>query len=331
MFIKKMPFTESIESHLNSSSDSIGEDDSFDDFNSEKKDFPSIEDIKFKHKRYENFRRKIIIKKKELEDDKTGTMWKSLYYTFFNNQVKNSITINELELRCKFLFNMDKINNLNDEIKKKNIETLTNLEPFIQYYKKKKDDNFLINIFSKEKNEEEEEENKNEKLNKTLFKIKYSRNNIKKENSKIEKRFLSMDKIYYKKRKRIYNSLFEIYGFKENEELIEAITRVNEKYKNEKNKIYLDNLNKINEGKFAFSREVQLIEDTFHSNEAIKNDIQGIINVNHNSKFFEENMDKDLIKEYSNKLEPQNRMSRQINTLNNKILSKIDPSFKIII
>ena len=29
---------------------------------------------------------------------------------------------------------MDKINKLDDEIKKKKIETLTNIEPFIQYF-----------------------------------------------------------------------------------------------------------------------------------------------------------------------------------------------------
>ncbi len=45
MYIKKIPFTESIESHLNSSSDSNGLDDSIDDLNSEKNDFPSIEDV----------------------------------------------------------------------------------------------------------------------------------------------------------------------------------------------------------------------------------------------------------------------------------------------
>ncbi len=329
MYIKKIPFTESIESHLNSSSDSIGLDDSIDDLNSDKNDFPSIEDVQFKFKRYENFRRKIYIKKKELEDDKTGTMWKSLYYTFFNNQVKNSITINELELRCKFLFNMDKINKLDDEIKKKKIETLTNIEPFIQYYNLKRDDNLLINIFSKTTNEEDEEKQK-EKLNNTNYKTKILSRNNKNENIK-EKRHLSMDKIYKKKKKIYHNSLFEVYGFKENEELFEAITRVNEKYKNDKNKIYIDNLAKINEGKYAFSREVQLIDQTFESNKKIKNEIKEIINVNHNSKFFEDNLNKDLIKEYNSKLQPQNRMSRQINTLNNKILSKLDPKHKIII
>ena len=331
MYIKKIPFTESIESHLNSSSDSIGLDDSIDDLNSEKNDFPSIEDVQFKFKRYVNFRRKIYVKKKELEDDKTGTMWKSLYYTFFNNQVKNSITINELELRCKFLFNMDKINKLDDEIKKKKIETLTNIEPFIQHYNLKRDDNLLINIFSKTQNEKDEEEKQKEKLNNSYYKFKITSRNNKNDNIK-EKRYLSMDKIYNKKKKKlINNSLFEVYGLKENEELFEAITRINEKYKNEKNKIYIDNLAKINEGKFAFSREIQLIDQTFESNKKIKNEIKDIINVNHNSKFFEDNQNKDLIKEYNSKLQPQNRMSRQINTLNNKILSKLDPQHKIII
>ena len=331
MYIKKIPFTESIESHLNSSSDSNGLDDSIDDLNSEKNDFPSIEDVQFKFKRYENFRRKIYVKKKELEDDKTGTMWKSLYYTFFNNQVKNSITINELELRCKFLFNMDKINKLDDEIKKKKIETLTNIEPFIQHYNLKREDNLLINIFSKTQNEKDEEEKQKEKLNNSYYKFKITSRNNKNDNIK-EKRYLSMDKIYNKKKKKlINNSLFEVYGFKENEELFEAITRINEKYKNEKNKIYIDNLAKINEGKFAFSREIQLIDQTFESNKKIKNEIKDIINVNHNSKFFEDNQNKDLIKEYNSKLQPQNRMSRQINTLNNKILSKLAPQHKIII
>ena len=59
--------------------------------------------------------------------------------------------------------------------------------------------------------------------------------------------------------------------------------------------------------------------------------IKDIINVNYNSKFFEDNLNKDLIKEYNSKLQPQNRMSRQINTLNNKILSKLNPKHKIII
>lgn len=225
---------------------------------------------------------------------------------------------------------MDKINKLDDEIKKKKIETLTNIEPFIQYYNLKRDDNLLINIFSKKQNEEEEE-NQKEKLNNSNYKLKLSSRNNKNENLK-EKRYLSMDKIYNKKKKKIYNnSLFEVYGFKENEELFEAITRINEKYKNDKNKIYIDNLAKINEGKYAFSREVQLIDQTFENNKKIKNEIKDIINVNYNSKFFEDNLNKDLIKEYNSKLQPQNRMSRQINTLNNKILSKLNPKHKIII
>ncbi len=323
----------------NTSEDSIGSDSSFDSIKNEreegtlriKKDNNSIlEDLKFKHDRYIQYKKSIYQKNDEFKKENSQSMWRILYYTFFNNfNQKSTITLNELELRCKFLFNMDKINKLDDEIKKKKIETLTNIEPFIQYYNLKRDDNLLINIFSKTTNEEDEEKQK-EKLNNTNYKTKILSRNNKNENIK-EKRHLSMDKIYKKKKKIYHNSLFEVYGFKENEELFEAITRINEKYKNEKNKIYIDNLAKINEGKFAFSREIQLIDQTFESNKKIKNEIKDIINVNHNSKFFEDNQNKDLIKEYNSKLQPQNRMSRQINTLNNKILSKLAPQHKIII
>ena len=81
-------------------------------------------------------------------------MWKSVYYTFFNNQKANSITLSELELRCKFLFNMDKYDNLNKGnvgVGSK-IPPFTNAENFIKTYSQKKEDNLLVKIFKKKKN-----------------------------------------------------------------------------------------------------------------------------------------------------------------------------------
>ena len=161
MFTKKIPITEALEHHINSSSDSNGEDSSFEDPDGEFYSPPSIEDIKFKHMRYSNYRQKRVLRQKELDDDKSSSMWKSLYYTFFNNQKDNTITLSELELRCKFLFNMDDLQakqnpNSVSNNKNKGITPLTNVEKFIKHFSEHKEDNLLIKIFRKKKNQQDQ-------------------------------------------------------------------------------------------------------------------------------------------------------------------------------
>ena len=119
MFTKNISITERIEAHLNSSSDENGEDDSFDESGKEDLENPSIDELKSKITRYNYHISKIQNKRKEMLRDKNTSLWQSVYYTFFGNYNNGAVTLHELNLRCKFLFNMDKVNGFEKEIEKK--------------------------------------------------------------------------------------------------------------------------------------------------------------------------------------------------------------------
>ena len=106
---KNIPITETIESHLNSSSDEVGEDNSYDESGKDEFDEHSIDEIKNKMARYKQYISKINKKKKELIQDKTTSLWQAVYYSFFCDHHSGAVTLHELSLRCKFLFNMDKV------------------------------------------------------------------------------------------------------------------------------------------------------------------------------------------------------------------------------
>ena len=143
------------------SEDSVGTDSSFElnedevvgnNINLNSDNNNTLEELKYKHDKYVQYTKRIYQKSKELEQDKSTSMWCSLYYTFFNNfNKKSTITLNELELRCKFLFKMDKIEK--EENKKKRaksheknnvITPYTNLNEFIKFFSEKKYDNYMI-------------------------------------------------------------------------------------------------------------------------------------------------------------------------------------------
>ena len=66
MFTKNISVTETIESHLNTSSDENGEDDSFDESGKEDFDSQNIDEIKNKISRYKYYISKNENKRKEL-------------------------------------------------------------------------------------------------------------------------------------------------------------------------------------------------------------------------------------------------------------------------
>ena len=150
------------------SEDSIGTDSSFElneneipgntiNLNSDNNN--TLEELKYKHDKYVQYTKRIHQKSKELEQDKNCSKWCSLYYTFFNNfNKKSTITLNELELRCKFLFKMDKIEKEENKKKKsKSVEKsnmitpYTNLNEFIKFFSEKKYENYLSKIIHKTK------------------------------------------------------------------------------------------------------------------------------------------------------------------------------------
>ena len=336
MFTKKIPITEPLENHINSSSDSNGEDSSFEDPDEFTYVPPSIDDIKFKHQRFSNYQTKTINRKKELEDDKTGTMWKSVYYTFFNNQKANSITLSELELRCKFLFNMDKYDNLNKGnvgVGSK-IPPFTNAENFIKTYSQKKEDNLLVKIFKKKKNHSSPHsstKNMQKQKERINYKSPITTNNY----------TFSANKENDKKRysKSIQNTtirpkmptLLELYDLFDSNDLVEAIKKEQKGYIDNNNNFMLDNLSNIIENKHTFMNEVNKIDEIFEENISSKNKVKNIINVTSTNNYFSNLTGIDMNKKFENELEPQNNMSRQVNSLYNKLLTKLNPLHKIII
>ena len=160
MFTKNISVTETIESHLNTSSDENGEDDSFDESGKDEFDSQSIDDIKSKITRYKYYIAKINNKRKELLRDKSISLWQVVYYTFFGDYNNGAVTLHELNLRCKFLFNMDKVYGFEKEIEKKRIKPLTNIEQFIRMYSLKKDDNLPKKLIAEKKDKKDKEKNK---------------------------------------------------------------------------------------------------------------------------------------------------------------------------
>jgi len=158
MFTKNISITERIEAHLNSSSDENGEDDSFDESGKDDLENPSIDELKNKIARYNYHISKIQNKRKEMLRDKNTSLWQSVYYTFFGNYNNGAVTLHELNLRCKFLFNMDKVNGFEKEIERKKIKPLTNVEQFIRMYSLKKEGNLLVKIFTEKRDKEVNED-----------------------------------------------------------------------------------------------------------------------------------------------------------------------------
>ena len=150
------------------SEDSEGKDSSFESINDEldeldsesnnRKEEPKdksvklLEKLRFKQQQYQELIRKT--KQKGEENGKKST-WCTLYYTFFNNfYKKNFVTLNEINLRCRFLW---KIDQLEKEAKRSKSESkeyinkpLTNLNEFINYFSDKK---YSINASRKQKEE----------------------------------------------------------------------------------------------------------------------------------------------------------------------------------
>ena len=151
---KNIPITETIESHLNSSSDEVGEDNSYDESGKDEFDEHSIDEIKNKMARYKQYISKINKKKKELIQDKTTSLWQAVYYSFFCDHHSGAVTLHELSLRCKFLFNMDKVSGFEKDIEKKKIKPLTNVDQFIRMYSLKKNDNPLLKLLAEKKDKE---------------------------------------------------------------------------------------------------------------------------------------------------------------------------------
>ena len=374
MFTKNISVTETIESHLNTSSDENGEDDSFDESGKDEFDSQSIDDIKSKITRYKYYITKINNKRKELLRDKSISLWQVVYYTFFGDYNNGAVTLHELNLRCKFLFNMDKVYGFEKEIEKKRIKPLTNIEQFIRMYSLKKDDNLPKKLIAEKKDKKDKEKNKdmlelqrkitayNLKKRSNMIDMKESKD-YKEDDLNLKKGVISKIKLDGSNKnlngnnnqnkikgmsksksadfidasvnvnkenteKRHYlKSLLELNGFNlQDEELYDIIQELTAKYKENKDRQKLDNLTKIIKGDFIYKQE---LDNAMKTNDPFLNELSYLLDVNSERPFLINNIDVDLISKYEHSLGPQDRLSRQVNNFISKILSKLNPNFKI--
>ena len=370
MFTKYISVNETIESHLNTSSDENGEDDSYDESGKDEFDTQSIDEIKSKITRYKYYMTKLKNKRKDLLSDKSISLWQAVYFTFFGDYNNGAVTLHELNLRCKFLFNMDKVYGFEKEIEKKKIKPLTNIDQFIRMYSLKKDDNLPKKLLSKQKNDKEknkdilelqrkitaynlkkknklyEEDSNVKKTSNTKLKIEPSSKNlinnnniINNNNNNAKMKGINKSKsadyidasVNVKKEpteKRHYlKSLLELNGFDlQDEELYDIIQELTAKYKENKDRQKLDNLTKIIKGDFIYKQE---LDNAMKTNDPFLNELRYLLDVNSERPFLINNIDVDLISKYEHSLKPQDRLSRLVNDFISKILSKLNPNFKI--
>ena len=350
MFTKNLSVTETIESHLNTSSDENGEDDSFDESGKEEFDNQNIDEIKNKISRYKYYITKIQNKRKELLRDKTISLWQVVYYTFFGDYNNGAVTLHELNLRCKFLFNMDKVYGFEKEIEKKRIKPLTNIDQFIRMYSLKKDDNLPKKLIAEKKDKEKNKDMLELQRKITAYNLKKRGNMIdmkenkefkedekKTSNNKLKGMNKSKSADYIDasvvpnkeatEKRHYLKSLLELNGFNlQDEELYDIIQELTAKYKENKDRQKLDNLTKIIKGDFIYKQE---LENAMKSNDPFINELSYLLDVNSERPFLINNIDVDLIAKYEHNLGPQDRLSRQVNNFISKILSKLNPNFKI--
>ena len=302
------------------SEDSVGTDSSFElnedevvgnNINLNSDNNNTLEELKYKHDKYVQYTKRIHQKSKELEQDKSTSMWCSLYYTFFNNfNKKSTITLNELELRCKFLFKMDKIEK--EENKKKRaksheknnvITPYTNLNEFIKFFSEKKYDNYMSKIFHKTKS--------NSLPKEKLKKKKEIKNENQKNNNIIQNNY----------------RLLDMYNITEPVEVINKVTR--EQVKNDKTRKRDENINYILNNKHAYQVELDNFANEIKGDEKMRNLYNTFLDFKSNDSFFISNQGVDLIQKYGNKLGEQEELGMQINSFCDKIVSKIDPFQKL--
>lgn len=304
------------------SEDSIGTDSSFElneneipgnNINLNSDNNNTLEELKYKHDKYVQYTKRIYQKSKELEQDKNSSMWCSLYYTFFNNfNKKSTITLNELELRCKFLFKMDKIEKEENKKKKsKSVEKnnmitpYTNLNEFIKFFSEKKYENYLSKIIHKTKS-----------ISQPKDKLK-KKKEIKNENQKNNNINLLQNNY----------TLLDMYNITEPVEVINKVTR--EQIKNDKTRKRDENINYILNNKHAYQVELDNFANEIKGDEKMKNLYNTFLDFKSNDSFFINNKGVDLIQKYGNKIGEQEELGMQINSFCNKIVNKIDPFQKL--
>ena len=316
------------------SEDTEGKDSSFDSINDELESEPKkkkeanenksaklLEYLQFKQQKYQELMRKV---KRKGEENGKKSPWSTLYYTFFNNfYKKNFVTLNEINLRCRFLW---KIDQLEKEARRSKSESkdyinkpLTNLNEFINYFADKK---YNINSPKKQKD--------NIKSEKSVKKEKYIDNNFSSNNINMNIKNLQKKEIKdnnnFGKNKESFN-LFNLYGIKK------PLDFINKIIKDERRSTYGINKTKnfdiLLSNKKIYEQEIDNYFKTAKDSSINMKIYEEFLDFKSNENFFNDNAGVDLISKYGNKLEEQEKFGNHLNQFYSKVINNIDPMQKL--
>ena len=316
------------------SEDTEGKDSSFESINdeldsdlnkkkesNENKSAKLLDYLQFKQQKYQELMRKL---KQKGEENGKKSPWSTLYYTFFNNfYKKNFVTLNEINLRCRFLW---KIDQLDKEARRSKSESkdyinrpLTNLNEFINYFADKK---YNINSPKKQKD--------NIKSEKSVKKEKYIDNNFSSNNINMNIKNLQKKEIKdnnnFGKNKESFN-LFNLYGIKK------PLDFINKIIKDERRSTYGINKTKnfdiLLSNKKIYEQEIDNYFKTAKDSSINMKIYEEFLDFKSNENFFNDNAGVDLISKYGNKLEEQEKFGNHLNQFYSKVINNIDPMQKL--
>ena len=315
------------------SEDSEGKDSSFESVNDEieqeqnnkttkYKSAKLLEQLKFKQQKYQELIKKT--KQKGQEHGKKST-WCTLYYTFFNNfYKKNFVTLNEINLRCRFLWKIDQLEKESQRSKSEQKEyinkPITNLNEYINYFSdkkyhtsppKKQKENKSIEKNTYQKKEKNQENNILLNSNSTMVNKNLSKKDMKDNNFGVEKE---------------NQNLFQLYGIKKPLDFINKIIK-EERKNNSGQKI--KNFDILFSNKKIYEQE---IDNYFKIAKDSPNNMRiydEFLDFKSNENFLNDNAGVDLIAKYGHKLEEQEKFGNHLNQFYSKVIHNIDPMQKL--
>ena len=229
--------------------------------------------------------------------------------------------MNEINLRCRFLW---KIDQLEKEAKRSKSESkdyvnkpLTNLNEFINYFADKK---YSINPSKKQK--EEKKSDKNNKKEKNQDSMFSSNNNISIKN--MSKKEVKDGNFGGNKENQ---NLFQLYGIKKPLDFINKIIKEERKNNNGSNKT--KNFDILLSNKKIYEQE---IDNYFKIAKDSSNNMRiydEFLDFKSNENFLNDNVGVDLISKYGHELEEQEKFGNHLNQFYSKVINHIDPMQKL--
>ena len=300
------------------------EQESFNKNNMKYKSAKLLDNLKYKQQKYQE-----LIKKTRQKGEEHGkkSTWCTLYYTFFNNfYKKNFVTLNEINLRCRFLWKIDQLEKESQRSKSEQKEyinkPLTNLNEFVNYFTDKK---YQTSSPKKQKESKSGEKNNNKKKEKNQDNnLLLSSNNLNIINKNMPKKDIKENNFGVNKENQ---NLFQLYGIKKPLDFINKIIKDERKNNNGQNKA--KNFDILFSNKKIYEQEIDnyfKIAKESPNNNRIYDEF---LDFKSNENFLNDNIGVDLISKYGNKMEEQEKFGNHLNNFYNKIIHNIDPLQKL--